>query len=75
MRAHAFVGKTGIGKTQIAFAHFCYPLNIHSKEEWRRFKPGMVEGNVLNNLNFYQWEGTTLLKHIIIEDTIAIEAY
>lgn len=56
-----FVGPTRIGKTQFALAHFKSPIIIRGKQDWCRFRAGITDGVVLDDIAFRKWTPETLL--------------
>lgn len=64
-----FIGKTGLGKTQYALAHFKNPLHIRDKEDWRRYNTS-VDGIILDDLDFPKWSPLTFLKLLDLENPI-----
>ncbi|GJQ68912.1 hypothetical protein Trydic_g18468 [Trypoxylus dichotomus] len=55
------VGRTGLGKTEYALAHFRQPLHVRDDEDWRRLTR-TTDGIVLDDLDFRKWSPATFLK-------------
>ncbi|GJQ77740.1 hypothetical protein Trydic_g5901, partial [Trypoxylus dichotomus] len=55
------VGRTGLGKTEYALAHFRQLLYVRDDEDWRRLTR-TTDGIVLDDLDFRKWSPATYLK-------------
>lgn len=63
-----FIGPTAFGKTQFALAHFLHPLRITCKQDWNRFREGVTDGIVLDDIHFNDWKPNTLLHTVDVEN-------
>ncbi|GJQ87846.1 hypothetical protein Trydic_g10193 [Trypoxylus dichotomus] len=52
------IGRTGLGKTEYALAHFRQPLHVRDDEDWRRLTR-RTDGIVLDDLDFRKWSPAT----------------
>lgn len=68
-----FVGKTGVGKTQYALAHFGNPLLVKTKEDYARFKPGLTDGIIIDDMNTCSWAALTFLKLVENEMPVTMD--
>lgn len=56
-----FVGKSGIGKTQFANAHFKNPVTIGVKDDYKKLTDD-VDGFILDDVATKDWHATTLIR-------------
>ncbi|GJQ87248.1 hypothetical protein Trydic_g20276, partial [Trypoxylus dichotomus] len=59
------VGRTGLGKTEYALAHFRQLLHVRDDEDWRRLTR-TTDGIVLDDLDYRKWSPATYLKFLDI---------
>ena len=64
------VGPTGFGKTQFALAHFKHPLRVTNKQDWARFREGITDGIVLDDMHFNTWLPNTILHTVDVENAV-----
>ncbi|GJQ78706.1 hypothetical protein Trydic_g2742 [Trypoxylus dichotomus] len=55
------VGRTGLGKTEYALAHFRQPLHVRDNEDWRRLSRS-TDGIVLDAVDFREWSPANYRK-------------
>lgn len=60
-------GETNLGKTQFALAHFTAPLLVRTKQDYARYKPGITDGLILDDIGFRTWKPETLLHTVETE--------
>lgn len=65
-----FVGPTGFGKTQFALSHFLHPLRVTNKQDWNRFREGITDGIVLDDIHFSDWKPNTILHTVDVENSV-----
>lgn len=69
-RTLVLIGPTGMGKTQFALAHFQHPLRVTNKQDWTRFKEGVTDGIVLDDVHFNTWQPNTILHTLDVENAV-----
>lgn len=61
-----FVGRTNIGKTAYALAHFNNPVLISDKQDFGKINPE-TDGIVIDDMSFNKWNPTNLVHLVDVE--------
>lgn len=63
-KAYIFQGKSGIGKTTYAQAHFKNPLFVSHPDDMKKFRKGHHDAYIFDDMQFLQWPETTQI-HLV----------
>lgn len=63
---HIFVGKTALGKTAYACAHFKNPVMISDRQDFKKIKRE-TDGMIIDDMSFNMWNPSNLLHLVDIE--------
>lgn len=64
VKAHVFIGGTGLGKTEWALAHFERPLLVSHIDELKKLETGEYDGIVFDDMDFNHWPRSAVI-HLV----------